>query len=408
MEKFTGRKYYIVITPFFPTDTKFQGPFIYDQVNAIIRNSNFNVVVFKPINFTNESLGEYSYDGIKVTSFKTYNLPSYLFNGLMDPLNVRCFLKCLTKSGIEPGSIAVVHSHTASCACYSNALKRIDNNIKTITQYHDLEPFDVLNGRMSSWKFNLNFKVRHILKELNYIDYHVCVSKRCLENLLSFPNPHENDIYKPYINRLKLIKNKNSKLVPKHALILYNGVDLNKFHSKKTASRDYFHVGCIGNYVNWKRHDILVRAIKILVDRGVTDIKISLLGNVPHAGFEEVKLLVNQLNLKEYIQFLDSCDHKNLIDFYNSLDLFVLPSVFEGYGCVFTEAHACGVPFITCLKQGISELVEEPEKWLINPDDAEDLADKINNYKIQRYPQMLTQSIDINILISKFLKRLSV
>ena len=71
MEKFTERKYYIVITPFFPTDTKFQGPFIYDQVNAIIRNSNFNVVVFKPINLTNEPLREYSYDGIKVTSFKT-------------------------------------------------------------------------------------------------------------------------------------------------------------------------------------------------------------------------------------------------------------------------------------------------------------------------------------------------
>lgn len=42
------KQYYIVITPFFPNKESFRGSFIYDQVKAIERNSNYQVLVFKP------------------------------------------------------------------------------------------------------------------------------------------------------------------------------------------------------------------------------------------------------------------------------------------------------------------------------------------------------------------------
>lgn len=41
-------KIYICITPFFPTPSSFRGPFVYDQVNAIERNSDYQVIVFVP------------------------------------------------------------------------------------------------------------------------------------------------------------------------------------------------------------------------------------------------------------------------------------------------------------------------------------------------------------------------
>lgn len=78
-------------------------------------------------------------------------------------------------------------------------------------------------------------------------------------------------------------------------------------------------------------------------------------------------------------EFLTKMRHEHLSDFYRSLDLFVLPSYFEGFRCVFTEAHSCGVPFITCEVQGIDDIisVEDRNKWLCKPKDAKDLAEKI-------------------------------
>ena len=74
--------------------------------------------------------------------------------------------------------------------------------------------------------------------------------------------------------------------------------------------------------------------------------------------------------------------HRELNDFYNSLDLFVLPSYWEAFGCVYTEAYACGVPFIAVKGQGISELIPEKDvdKWLIDKGDFVSLSDKIENY----------------------------
>lgn len=40
-------KYYIVITPFFPTEESFRGSYIFDQVRAIEKTGRYKVVVFK-------------------------------------------------------------------------------------------------------------------------------------------------------------------------------------------------------------------------------------------------------------------------------------------------------------------------------------------------------------------------
>ena len=47
------------------------------------------------------------------------------------------------------------------------------------------------------------------------------------------------------------------------------------------------------------------------------------------------------------IKFLGFISDDKLVEFYNSLDLFVFPSVAEGFGLPIVEALACGVPVIT-------------------------------------------------------------
>ena len=46
------------------------------------------------------------------------------------------------------------------------------------------------------------------------------------------------------------------------------------------------------------------------------------------------KKYVKQHNLSKFISFEKELVHEKLNDFYNSIDLFVLPSYYEALGCV--------------------------------------------------------------------------
>ena len=108
-------------------------------------------------------------------------------------------------------------------------------------------------------------------------------------------------------------------------------------------------------------------------------------------------------------EFRTEVRHEQLAAFYREIDLFVLPSYFEGFGCVYLEAWACGVPFIGCEGQGIDDMIypEDRKLWLAKPKDADNLAEKIRYYIATRPEQRLTGEIEINHLVAGFLDYLA-
>ncbi len=64
--------------------------------------------------------------------------------------------------------------------------------------------------------------------------------------------------------------------------------------------------------------------------------------------------------------------------FLNSLDFFVLPSLWEGLGIVLLEAGLIGLPIIASAIDGIKEVLDEETGWLVPAGDEKALATKIN------------------------------
>lgn len=403
-------KYYLVVTPFFPTPESFRGPFIYDQVRAIERNSDYRVVVFKPV-LHHKVVGSYDYNGITVHTFLSRQTPSYLFNGFYNKSNGRSFVSTVCNAGIHTDDVDVVHCHTSTFGAYGLALKEINPNIKVLLQHHDLDPYTIRNGKLAGWLPNLLYRARKNIKIFENVDCHVCVSEAARNSLTAFPSARSGEIYESYLKRTAVTQRWiRHRPVIRRTEVLYNGVDCSIFHpigDIQLSKSEKFVIGSIGNFVELKDQITLIRAVHRLIDNNrFTNIRLILIGSGPL--LDTCKKYVADNNLGEYIEFRSEVHHDKLCEFYNSLDLFVLPSFFEGFGCVFTEAAACGVPFMLCPGQGATEYIypEDYDKWVFNVRDHADLTSKIRNYITHRYTQRLRYPYDIDVLIKNFLAKL--
>ncbi len=88
--------------------------------------------------------------------------------------------------------------------------------------------------------------------------------------------------------------------------------------------------------------------------------------------FEEAK----RLGFKDRIVFTDYIPEEDLIYLYNLAEVFVYPSLYEGFGLPVLEAMACGCPVITSNLSSLPEICEKAA-ILVNPYDIEEIANAI-------------------------------
>lgn len=397
------KQFYICVTPFFPSLTRWQGAYILDQVKAIQRNSDFEVIVFKTNTFDKKE-EDYEVDGVKVHVIRPLLMPSYILNGLTERLVGWLFVRKLKSLGINLKNIAFVHCHTSSHAAFGFGVKSVNPSTKVLIQFHDLDPYTLRNGKWAEKKWNVRYRAKKSLSAFNRADLLISISSPVQDNLLAFPKARKAEIYPSYLARLKYLHDYPS-LNPKNTYILYNGVDTSLFNKKNeyNISHSTFRIGCIGNFQELKDHISLIKGFEILIQKGYANMRLSLLGTGSTRPFCEE--YIRDHGLWNFVEWPYEVSHNQLPDYYRSLDLFVLPSVYEGFGCVYTEAYACGVPFICCYDQGAAELIESEQRdlWLVDPYSPEQIADRIERYYLERRSQELCQPYDIDTLIKGFL-----
>ena len=176
---------------------------------------------------------------------------------------------------------------------------------------------------------------------------------------------------------------------------LYCGIDLDKFYYRynKVDVRkeigippDSVVIGHVGRFIKAKNHEAFLRIAG----------KISL--NFPHAVFllvgdgplkKEIQKIPLEMGLSDRFFFLG---HQNDIPrILAAMDLFLFPSLWEGFGIVITEAIAAGLPVVASDKvPAVSEMGINLLKELAFPLDDENIAIK-NINRVLKNPIEITE-----------------
>jgi phosphatidyl-myo-inositol dimannoside synthase len=122
----------------------------------------------------------------------------------------------------------------------------------------------------------------------------------------------------------------------------------------------------------YKGHDRIMRALPEVIDQ------------VPHAMYlivgagddrQRLEQLAEEIGLTRRVVFAGHVPAGELSDYYALADVFAMPSTGEGFGIVFLEAAACGLPIIGGNADGsVDALGDGQMGCLVDPESREQVA----------------------------------
>lgn len=136
------------------------------------------------------------------------------------------------------------------------------------------------------------------------------------------------------------------------------------------------HLLCVATVTPRKGHDLLVEALVSLAGVPWTCDCIGSLSRAPvHAHAVDAR--IRAAGLAPRMRLLGERDGAALRQAWQAADLFVLPSHYEGFGMVVTEALACGLPVVTTTGGALVDTLPPGAGLAVRPGDAEALADAL-------------------------------
>ena len=189
--------------------------------------------------------------------------------------------------------------------------------------------------------------------------------------------------------------------------ILPNGIDLEKFTFSEKNRKDMrnklgvngsFVIGHVGRPGKAKNYPAIFQIFsKIISIR--RDAKLLLIGNLLHDV--EVNNLINQYSLQKYVILTGTVDDTS--KYYDAMDAFLFPSLYEGFSVSLVEAQAMGVPCV------VSDQVAEESKLsdlvhffsLNNYEKASQMLCSFPIRNIKEYDNSYMKAYDVNVKTKK-------
>ena len=166
--------------------------------------------------------------------------------------------------------------------------------------------------------------------------------------------------------------------------VIYNGIDLSKFDGPSTQYEvraelgiqpDEYVIGVIARLEEQKGHRYLLEALSNIPEH-LASLKILIVGDGQLRSALEAE--TKKKGLSSNVFFLGT--RKPIAPILRALDLFLLPSLWEGFSMAILEAMAAGIPVVATRVGGAGEVITSGQDGLlIPPGDAQSLAEVIKD-----------------------------
>lgn len=162
---------------------------------------------------------------------------------------------------------------------------------------------------------------------------------------------------------------------PSKVFFVHNGIDFEDRPNHRTLSAPV-RIGIVGQIGEWKGHDDLLEALKILKDWNMAFV-CKIFGEGEPAYLQTLHQRSRQYGLDSNIRWLGYVKDKHEI--FKEIDICVIPSrCHEGFAITAVEAAVFGVPVAATRMGALTEVVRNEETgYLIRPDSPLDLAQKL-------------------------------
>ena len=170
--------------------------------------------------------------------------------------------------------------------------------------------------------------------------------------------------------------------------ILNNAIDTKRYiyneeksleMKEKLGVTDKFVIGHVGRFRFQKNHSFIIDIFKEVCKKEPNS-TLLLVGDGPLE--EEIKKKVDDLGLLDKVKFLGARDDVN--DLMQAMDIFILPSLYEGFGIVLIEAQASGLKCVISDSIPTDAIITKKVKRLSLDDDISIWVEEILSNKSER------------------------
>lgn len=179
------------------------------------------------------------------------------------------------------------------------------------------------------------------------------------------------------------MKKEMQKICSRDVSVIPNGIDLSSFEdlsrkearSKLQIKDDEKVILFVGTLRPVKGIRYLIEAMRLIKDKNEST-KLFLVGDGEER--EYLKNLVKGLILEECVRFIGKLPNEKVPECMVASDVFVLPSLSEGFPVVILEAMASGLPIISTKVTGLLEIVKDGKNGiLVESKSPDEIAEKV-------------------------------
>jgi len=167
--------------------------------------------------------------------------------------------------------------------------------------------------------------------------------------------------------------------IPEERLrLLPEGIDLSRFpssYSQRKLRSEPLYLLTVAHQYPRKNTKLLIRVFPEVLRRFPRAV-LGVVGDGPE--LPSLKRLARKLGIESRVHFLGAIPDERLLEEYRKAYLFVLPSLQEGFGIVFLEAMACGLPIVALRNGAVPEVVPDRKAGILTEGDPSSFLSAIS------------------------------